>query len=288
MSEALQAANYGNTCSAVVKTSSRLTPASTDEVRHIVLHIDEPAFRFVEGQVIGVLVPGPHDFGNEYHHRRYSIANSRPWGSSEGVDIDILVRRCFYIDEVSGEEYPGVASNFLCDAKPGDEISITGPYRSPFAIPADDTSNLLMIGTGTGIAPFRGFMQHIYDQRGGWQGQIRLFYGARTGMDLLYMNDENQDLANYLDHQTFKTFNAVARGYFGTPAEGVENALANNTQEALGLMRQGNTYVFLAGQQKVAEALNKVMAEAVGSEEAWQTLKQGMIQQGRWTELLYY
>ncbi|MBU0500280.1 MAG: oxidoreductase [Gammaproteobacteria bacterium] len=288
MTENQQAANFGSTCTTVVKSSSRLTPETTDEVRHIVLHIDEPSFRYLEGQCIGVLVPGPHEFGNEYHHRHYSIANSRASGDSEGVDIDILVRRCFYIDEFSGEEYRGIASNYLCDAKPGDRISITGPYRSPFKMPGDETSNLLMIGTGTGIAPFRAFMQHIYDQLGGWKGQVRLFYGARNGMDLLYMNDENRDLSHYYDEQTFKAFKAVGGGYFGTPTDGLENALANNVQEALDLIRKDNTYVYLAGQEKVAEALNKVMSEAVGSEKVWQDLKQGMIKDGRWTELLYH
>ena len=47
-----------------------------------------------------------------------------------GVHLDILVRRCFYLDEVSGERYAGVASNYLCDAKPGDQITA-------FALPAD-------------------------------------------------------------------------------------------------------------------------------------------------------
>ena len=45
------------------------------------------------------------------------------------------MRRCFYIDDISGEKYPGIASNFLCDAEAGGRITITGPYRSPFKIP---------------------------------------------------------------------------------------------------------------------------------------------------------
>lgn len=275
-------------CDAVIKSTSRMTPDSTEEVRHLVLHIDEPAFRYVEGQSIGVLVPGPHEFGNEYHHRRYSIANSRGTGDSEGVDIDLLVKRCFYTDEFSGERYPGVASNYLCNAKPGDKVRITGPFRSPFKIPKDDTSNLLMIGTGTGIAPFRAFMQHIYGQRGGWNGKVRLFYGAKTGMDMLYMNDENKDLTQYYDEKTFKAFNAVAGGYFGDSAEGLQNALNEHVSEAAELIREPNTYVYLAGQEKVADAFDKIMADSIGSEDEWQALKKTLVKDGRWTELLYH
>jgi hypothetical protein len=66
-------------------------------------------FSYVEGQSIGVLTPGPHPFGNAQHLRLYSIADPRSAG--EGGEIAICVRRCFYIDEVSGERYKGISSN---------------------------------------------------------------------------------------------------------------------------------------------------------------------------------
>ena len=97
------------TCEATVIATRRITPDDTDEVRQLVLHVDEPAFYYPEGQNIGVLVPGPHPFGNPYHHRFYTIANARPSAGRDGVDLELLVRRCFYIDEVSGEQYPGIA-----------------------------------------------------------------------------------------------------------------------------------------------------------------------------------
>ena len=66
-----------DTTEAVVVSSQRITPETTDEVRQIVLRIDEPAFYFLEGQNIGVMAPGPHPFGNKTHHRYYTIANAR-------------------------------------------------------------------------------------------------------------------------------------------------------------------------------------------------------------------
>jgi ferredoxin--NADP+ reductase len=280
-------AEIGPTTQAFVKDSRRITPDSTEEVRHITVQVLDPAFQFVEGQSIGVVVPGPHPFGNPYHLRRYSIANARSIPLGTGVDLDLLVRRCFYVDEVSGERYPGIASNYLCDANPGDSLTISGPYVSPFKMPLDNRANLLMIGTGTGIAPFRAFSQLIYERRGDWNGQVRLFYGGRTGLDLMYANDETTDLANYYDEKTFKAFRALGTRPLMTSSQALAHGLAENADEALRLIKEANTHVFLSGLGKIAEVFDKVMVERVGSSADWRELKQRMLDDGRWSELIY-
>jgi len=280
--------DIGPVCEAVVQTSDRITPETTDEVRRMTLRIDDPAFRFSEGQSIGVVVPGPHPFGNKYHLRRYSIASKREAASNgDGISFDLLVRRCFYIDDVSGERFPGIASNYLCDARPGDRITISGPYRSPFNIPEDRTSNLLMIGTGTGIAPFRGFIQRIYDREGGWDGKIRLFYGARTGMDLVYTNDEVDDFANYYDEKTFRAYKALVSKPLMTSSRALELGLKDNSGEVWDLINKPNTHVFIAGLDKIATVLDRVLADMAGSEQEWKTMKKRLIDAGRWSELIY-
>ena len=277
----------GPTIQAIVKESRRITPETTDEVRHIRLQVTDPAFRYIEGQSIGVVVPGPHPFGNPYHLRRYSIANARALPVEEGVDLELLVRRCFYIDEVSGERYPGIASNFLCDARPGDRVEITGPYASPFKMPQDNQSNLLMISTGTGIAPFRAFMQYIYERRSDWVGQVRLFYGARTGLETLYLNDRQADLAHYYDEKTFRAFQALAPRPMGSDDQSLQRSLEDNVREVWDLMQQPNTYVFLAGLDRTAAVFDRILSKAAGSETAWAELKQRLLGEGRWAELLY-
>ncbi len=280
-------ANLGPTTQAVIKDSRRVTPSTAEEVRHIRIQVLDPAFQFVEGQSIGVVVPGPHPFGNPYHLRRYSIANARSIPFGEGVDIDLLVRRCFYVDEVSGERYPGIASNYLCDAKPGDRITISGPYLSPFKMPLDNRANLLMIGTGTGIAPFRAFVQHIYERRGDWKGQVRLFYGGRSGLDLMYANDETSDLTNYYDEKTFKAFRALGTRPLMTSSQALARGIADHAEEALALIKDANTYVFLSGLEKIATVFDQVMSERLGQPEAWKAMKQRLIDEGRWSELMY-
>ena len=277
----------GPTVAAQLLESRRITPEKAVEVRHLTLRVADPAFQFVEGQSIGVVVPGPHPFGNPYHLRRYSIANARPRPEDETVALDILVRRCFYIDEISGERYPGIASNFLCDARPGQDITLSGPYRSPFQMPQDKTANLVMIGTGTGVAPFRAFAQLMYERRGGWDGQVRLFYGGRTGLDLAYANDEQTNLADYYDQASFKAFKSLASNSLMSSSDALQRGLRENLDEVWGLLQAPKTHVFLAGLGKIAQVLDKVMSERAGSAEAWQALKQGMIQEGRWSELIY-
>ena len=279
--------NTERTYKAEVIRSERITDESTTEVRHIVLRIHDPSFVYVEGQSIAVLVPGPHDFGNENHVRLYSIASSRLGESAGNPEISICVRRCTYIDEVSGERYPGVASNFLCDRKPGDTIEIAGPYGRQFVPPRESDRNLLMIGIGTGIAPFRAFTRHIYEERGGWQGKVRLFYGARTGMDMLYMNDRNDDLANYYDEETFKAFESLSpRPHFDEPAE-IDRSLKENAAEVWELIQDPKTHAYVSGLSSLEDNLDETIAEIAGSDEAWQQVKARMIEEGRWSTLFY-
>ncbi|MEO0340421.1 MAG: hypothetical protein AAF242_14570 [Bacteroidota bacterium] len=67
----------------------------------------------------------------------------------------------------------------MCDLRAGDEITITGPFQMPFAVPRDKSANLILISMGTGIAPFRAFVKHIYHQVADWQGKIRPALDAR-------------------------------------------------------------------------------------------------------------
>lgn len=285
MSETTNAPDANRNHPATVVRSTRITPEDAAEVRQIVLQVHESAVYFPEGQNIGVSVPGPHPFGNKEHHRFYTLAAVHD--NDAGAELEILVRRCFYIDEVSGEEYPGIASNYLCDARPGAAITLTGPHGTPFVIPADRTSNLLMLGAGTGIAPYRAFLRRIYAQAGDWQGQIRLFYGARTGMDMLYMNDLNNDLAMYYDQATFQAIQMVGKGYFGDEADALKQGVEAHGQAIWQLIQDPGTYVYLAGMDKVAAAFEAAMVGVAGSPESWEAARQRLVDEGRWAELTY-
>lgn len=274
--------------SATVLRSERITDETTDvEVRELVLEVDRHAFDFKIGQSIGVLVQGPPEFGGSVHHRLYTVADTpRPTGKGK-PEITIAVRRCNYIDDYSGEEYIGINSNYLCDRKPGDEITITGPFGMPFEVPEDKHANLLLIGLGTGIAPFRALVKHIYSEVGDWEGEIRLLYGAHSGLELLYMNDKRNDFARYYDEKTFEAFKALSpRPNWADPIAW-DFAIEDRAEEIWKLLTDDRTYVYVAGLAPVRDALDKLFATLSGSNDAWAIRKARLVDAGRWVELLY-
>jgi len=271
---------------ATVLKSERITDEDADvEVRELVLEIDRQDFDFDIGQSIGVLAEGPGEFGGSTHHRLYTVADIP---TSDGKpEITIVVRRCNYIDDYSGEEYKGVNSNFLCDRRPGDTLSITGPFGLPFSVPEDKNANLLLIGLGTGIAPFRAFLKHIYQEVGDWKGKVRLLYGARSGLELIYMNNKRDDFTLYYDEDTFEAIQALSpRPNWADPIAW-DYAIEERSEEILGMLNDEHTYVYVAGLVPVRDALDRVFANMVGSAETWSKKKAELKNDGRWVELLY-
>ena len=276
-----------NEVSASVVSSTRITPEdSKTELRHIDLAVDSVDFSCAVGQSLGVLVPGPHEFGQKVYLRLYSIAGLSTGDDSKPV-ISLLVKRCFYIDDFNGERYDGKASNYLCDLKPGDPVTLVGPYNLAFTLPKEKDANLLMIGLGTGIAPFRAFIKHIYSELGGWEGDVRLFHGAMRGIELAYMNDQNADLNYYYDQETFKAFEALSpRAHFDVPVD-LEGAIAQNADEVWTLLQDPKTYVYVSGLKQISAQLDDAMAKIVEPPEAYEEQKAKMIDEGRWAELIY-
>lgn len=284
----LQAYEAGVTYQATVLASTRITPAaSTEEVREIVLQVEQSAFEYQIGHSIGVIVAGSPEIGHLHHFRLYSVADTMRRNASGKPEVTLCVKRCNYIDEYSGEEYRGIASNHLCDLSPGDTLTINGPFGLPFEVPEDKSTDLLLIGMGTGIAPFRAFIKHLYRDIGGWRGKVRLFYGARTGLELLYMNQENDDLAHYYDEQTFAAFKALSpRPHWGDPIA-MDGALEQRAEEILQMLTSGKSCIYVAGRADILEMLDKVFSHMMGSPDAWYQLSSELKANKRWMELIY-
>ena len=277
--------NIENKYQATVKKTERLTPKGTEEVREILLEV-QPEFHCQVDQSFGILVKSSGEFGNTLHHRLYSVADL-PGKKNGNPLITMLVKRCSYVDAFNGEIYEGVASNYLCDRKVGDEITITGPHHLPFIVPEDKTSNLILIGMGTGIAPFRAFIKHIYKNVKGWKGKIRLFYGALSGLELLYLNDKDGDLTNYYDEETFEAFHAISpRPHMNDPIA-LDLAIEERAAEILEMLSKTNTYIYVAGYDKIKDMLDKSFSYILGSEEKWETRKAELVAGKKWAEIIY-
>ena len=120
--------------------------------------------------------------------RLYSIASSR---REVGDELHLTVAAIDY--RFSDEPRYGAASRYLNALVPG---SLLRAYIEPnqrFRVPSDDQRNVIMIGPGTGVAPFRGFVQERVAR--GASGQNWLFFGGRhLQSDFLYQ-------AEWLDAQ---------------------------------------------------------------------------------------
>jgi Na+-transporting NADH:ubiquinone oxidoreductase subunit F len=91
---------------------------------------------------------------------------------------------------------PGVMSSYIFGLKPGDEVTISGPYGEFFAKETD--AEMCFIGGGAGMAPMRS---HIFDQlhRLGSKRKMTFWYGARSLREAFYQ-DEYDALAKENDN----------------------------------------------------------------------------------------
>jgi cytochrome P450/NADPH-cytochrome P450 reductase len=125
--------------------------------------------------------------------RYYSISSS-PLADAYGCSITVAV--------VEGRArsgrgtFQGVCTNYLAELKPGDVLyAFVKDTKSAFRLPEDPTTPIIMVGPGTGLAPFRGFLQEraVFQARGEEIGASLLFYGCRhPQQDFLYEDELHQ------------------------------------------------------------------------------------------------
>lgn len=272
---------------ATLISSERLTAGdSPDEVRELRLRITSSELELDVGNSLGVLVPGPHEFGQPWHLRLYTVADL-PRRENGGLEVALCVKRCTYIDTYTGERHDGVASNYLCDRRVGDQITLTGPYGLPFAVPPEHDARLVLVGMGTGIAPFRALIKHLYQRTPDWTGPVTLIHGARSGLELIYRNDEKDDFAQYYDRDTFEAIEALSARPDWTDDIAWEKAIESRSEEIWRWLGEPSTYVYVAGLERIGHQLDCVFGAIAGGEAKWRRRKAELEAGGRWVELLY-
>lgn len=271
----------------VISNEPITPPGAEAEVRELVLEVQRPDFPYEVGQSVGLLAPGDPALGEYEHFRLYSVADL-PETEPEGLPrIKLCVRRCSYLDEVTGERHPGVASNYLCDRQPGDRITLTGPFGLVFEVPEEHDANLILIGSGTGIAPFRAFVKYLYRKVPDWAGRVWLLYGAKSGLELLYMNEEKDDFAQYYDRETFEAFKALSPRPSWADPIAWDQAIEARGEELWAMFGDPKTYVYVAGIAESLADLDHVFARLAGSPEKWARRKAELRAGRRWVELVY-
>lgn len=192
----------------IVSVERIVGPKAPGETCHIV--IDHAGnVPYWEGQSFGIIPPGenPKKPGAPQNVRLYSIASTRYGDSFDGKTGSLCVRRAVYYDTETGKEDPsknGVCSNFLCDSKPGDKIKLTGPSGKIMLLPEEDqNATHIMIATGTGVAPYRGYLRRMFMEsvpNYKFGGLAWLFLGVANVDSLLYDDEFTKYLKEYPDN----------------------------------------------------------------------------------------
>ena len=115
-------------------------------------------------------------------YRAYSMAN---YPEERGI-IMLNIRIATPPPRAPEGTPPGIMSSFLFDLKPGDDVTISGPFGEFFARETD--SEMIFIGGGAGMAPMRS---HIFDQfkRVKTKRKVSFWYGARSLREAFYIED---------------------------------------------------------------------------------------------------
>jgi len=201
----------------VVSVKRIVGPKATGETCDIVIDT-AGGIPYWEGQSFGVVPPGiSPKTGKPNTVRLYSIAASRYGDDMTGKTTTLCVRRATYWDPELGRDDPakkGICSNYLCDATPGTEVKMTGPSGKVMLMPEDKpTADIIMVATGTGIAPFRAFWKRLFIEEtpagAAYKGLCWLFLGVANTDALLY-DDELQMIAKKFPNN-FKLDYALSR-----------------------------------------------------------------------------
>jgi sulfite reductase (NADPH) flavoprotein alpha-component len=189
--------------------------------------------------------------------RQFSIASS-PATSPDRVDLTVSTVRYGH-----AREHGGVATTYLADrVAVGETVSVFPQPNAAFSLPDDPAASIIMIAAGTGIAPFRGFLQEREAQ--GAAGRNWLFFGARhRAGDFLYETElerwAEEGLLTRLD---------LAFSRDQVHKEYVQTRMVEHAAEVFAWLEAG-CYIFVCGDAQrmaigVQNALIRIIAEQAG------------------------
>jgi sulfite reductase (NADPH) flavoprotein alpha-component len=225
-------------------------------------------------QLFGLLRPLPG--------RLYSVASSP---NAHAGEAHLLVGAVRW--ESHGRKRGGVASTYLADrCRVGDKVRIYVKPNRHFRLPEDGARPIVMIGAGTGIAPYRAFIEERVEQ--GAKGKSWLVFGERNyTFDFLYQ----------LEWQEYLASGALSRidvAFSRDQPEKiyVQQRLWEHRAELLKWIEDG-THIYVCGDEKgmgrdVDVMFARILAEAArGDEEAGRAKLKELVKAGRYQRDVY-
>lgn len=161
---------------------------------HAIKEDDDSLAEIIDGiEVIDLLHEYPAEFKNaaeftgmlrKLNPRLYSIASSL---LAHPDEVHLTIAKVEY--ETKGRSRKGVASTFLCDrVEAGETVKVFMQASKHFKLPTDLSTDVIMVGPGTGIAPFRAFLEEREITKA--TGRNWLFFGNPYEATDFYYDDE--------------------------------------------------------------------------------------------------
>merc|ERR1719277_2626542 len=268
-------------------TLTQKTPDANWETAHVTFDHGGNV-PYVEGMSLGLISPGPDKTGETPAKiRLYSIASSAVGDDETSNTVSLCVKRVVEVDgkfanrdvgedkpDNAGTHYPknkvyrGVASNYICDLKVGDEVEITGPVGTEMLLPQDDDAVYIMLATGTGIAPMRSYLRYLFNDAAGanpdgsrkFKGLAWLFLGVPYSKSLLYDDEHEEYKAKYPDN--FRYDYAISREQKNAAGQKmyIQTKMAEYAEELWELMQSPKTHIYMCG----LKGMESGMEEALG------------------------
>ena len=236
-------------------------------VQHVKFDISGGDLKYVEGQSIGIIPPGTDAKGKPNKLRLYSIASTRHGDDVDDKTVSLCVRQLEYDDPESGERVYGTCSTHLCNLKPGDDVVITGPVGKEMLLPEDPEANIIMLGTGTGIAPFRAFLWRMFKENNPeykFKGLAWLFFGIPYTANILYKDDLEKMQAENPDN--CRLTYAISREQ--KTEEGgkmyIQERIKEYADELWALIQDPKTHVYMCGLKGMKPGVDEGMSAAAG------------------------
>lgn len=199
--------------------------------------------------------------------RYYSISSSPAVAGSSKCSVTVGVVEG---PATSGRGiYKGVSSNYLAGRRAGDVVhAIVRETKAGFRLPDDPSKPIIMIGPGTGLAPFRGFLQEraALKASGKSLGASMLFFGCRNpDQDYLYADE----LKKFASDNITELHTAFSRA--STPKSYVQDQLAAQKDKVWKLIEQG-AVIYVCGdggkmEPGVKKTLTDIYREKSGADE---------------------
>jgi len=273
----------------VVENYSLLKEGAIGRVNHITFDLkdSDPFLNYVEGQSIGIMPSGEDANGKPHKLRLYSIASTRHGDDFNGNTVSLCVRQLQY--EKDGETINGVCSTYLCDIKPGDKVKITGPVGKEMLLPDEEDANIVMLATGTGIAPMRAYLRRMFEptekEKNKWnfKGKAWLFMGAPKSANLLYEEDLQRYIAENPDN--FKYTKAISREQQNTKGGRmyIQDRVLESANELFNMIEDEKTHIYLCGLKGMEPGIDEAMTKAAEEKGLnWSELRPQLKKAGRW------